>query len=176
MNFTPQLCDSRTQVTLLQRFCSWDSVMNQKKFLWKIKFSGSFPQRAELYNFLSYKHRKFSSVTQLCPTLSHSTDCSMPGFLSITNSWSLLKLMSIKLLMPSNISSSITPFFSCLQSFPASGSFPVSQFFASGGQSIGVSALASVHPVNIQDWLPLELTGLILHPLGSLLRDMHDIY
>ena len=91
------------------------------------------------------------------------------------SSWSLLKLMSIKLLKPSNISSSIIPFFSCLQSFPASGSFPVSQFFASGGQSIGVSALASVHPVNIQDWLPLELTGLIL-PLGSLLGDMHDIY
>ena len=59
------------------------------------------------------------------------------------------------------ISSSVAPFFSCLQSFPASGSFPVSQFFASGGQSIGVSASASVLPMNIQDWFPLGLTGLI---------------
>ena len=52
-------------------------------------------------------------------------------------------------------------FSSCLQSFPASGSFPVSQFFASGAQSIGASASASVHPMNIQDWFPLRLTGLI---------------
>ena len=52
------------------------------------------------------------------------------------------------------ISSSIVPFSSCLQSFPASGSFPMSQFFASDGQSIAVSASASVLPVNIQDWFP----------------------
>ena len=56
------------------------------------------------------------------------------------------------------ISSSILPF-SCLQSFPASGSFPVSQFFTSGGHSIGTSASASVLPMNIQDWFPLGLTG-----------------
>ena len=71
--------------------------------------------------------------------------------LSITNSWSLLKLMSIKLVMPSKISSSVVPFSSCLQSFPALASFPMSQFFPSGGQSIGVSASASVLPMNIQD-------------------------
>ena len=59
------------------------------------------------------------------------------------------------------ISSSVVPFFSCLQSFPASGSFPMSQFFASGGQSIGVSAPASVLPMNIQDWFPLGWTGWI---------------
>ena len=57
------------------------------------------------------------------------------------------------------ISSSLVPFSSCLQSFPASGSFPLSQFFASGGQSIGVSAWTSVLPMNIQDWLPLGWTG-----------------
>ena len=57
------------------------------------------------------------------------------------------------------ISSSVIPFYSCLQSFPASGSFPMSQFFASGGQSIGVSVSAWVLPVNIQDWYPLGLTG-----------------
>ena len=59
------------------------------------------------------------------------------------------------------ISSSVIPFSSCLQSFPASGSFSVSQFFASGGQNIGVSASASVLPMNIQDWFPLGWTGWI---------------
>ena len=59
------------------------------------------------------------------------------------------------------ISSSVTPLSSCLQSFPASGSFPMSQFFASGGQSIGASASASVLPTNTQDWLPLGWTGWI---------------
>ena len=59
------------------------------------------------------------------------------------------------------ISSCVTRFSSCLQSFPASGSFPVSQLFASGGQSIETSASASVLPMNIQGWFPLGLTGLI---------------
>ena len=59
------------------------------------------------------------------------------------------------------ISSSVVPFPSCLQSFPASGSFPMSQFFTSGGQSIGISASASVLPMNIQDWFALGLTGWI---------------
>ena len=56
---------------------------------------------------------------------------------------------------------SVIPFSSCLQSFPASGSFPMSHFFASGGQIIGPSASASVFPINIQDWFPLALPGLI---------------
>ena len=65
------------------------------------------------------------------------------------------------------ISSSVTPFSSCLQSFPASGSLPMSQFFASGDQSIGVSASTSVLPVNIQDWFPLGWIGWIsLQPKG----------
>ena len=61
----------------------------------------------------------------------------------------------------STISPSVEPFSSQLQSFPASGSFLMNQFFASSGQSIGVSASASVLPMNIQDWLPLGLTGFI---------------
>ena len=59
------------------------------------------------------------------------------------------------------ISSSVVPFSSCLWSFPASGSFPMSQLFTSGGQSIGASASASVLPVNIQNWFPLGWTGWI---------------
>ena len=70
--------------------------------------------------------------------------------LSITNSQSLLKLMSIESVMPSIISTFVVPSSYCLQYFPASGSFPVSQF-SSDSQSIGVSALASVLPMNIQE-------------------------
>ena len=69
--------------------------------------------------------------------------------LSITQSWSLLKLMSIESVMPSNHLILVIPFSSCLQSFPASGSFLMSQFFPSGGQIIGVSTSASVLPMNI---------------------------
>ena len=82
--------------------------------------------------------------------------------LSITNSQNLLKLRSIESVMPSNHLILCRPFSSHLQSFPASGFFPMSQFFTSGGQSIGVSASASVLPMNIQDWFPLRLTGLML--------------
>ena len=65
------------------------------------------------------------------------------------------------------ISSSVVPFSSCLQSFPASRSFPMSQFFISGGQSIGPSASASVLPMNIQDWFHLGWTGFLsLHSKG----------
>ena len=81
--------------------------------------------------------------------------------LSITNSWSLLKLQSIESVMPSNHLILSCSFSSCLWSFPASGSFLMSQFFASGGQTIGASASASVFPVNIQDWFLLGLTGWI---------------
>ena len=81
--------------------------------------------------------------------------------LSISNSRSPPKLMCIESVMLLAISSSVVPFSSCPQSLPASGSFPMSQFFASGGQSIGVSASASVLPMNTQDWSPLEWTGWI---------------
>ena len=75
-------------------------------------------------------------------------------------SQSSFKLTSIELVMLS-ISSSVAPFSFCLQFFPASGSFPVSWLFASGGQRIGTSASASVLPMNIQGLFPLGLTGLI---------------
>ena len=82
--------------------------------------------------------------------------------LSITNSRSLHKLMSIVSVMPSNhLILCLHPLLLCLQSFPAPGSFPMSRFFTSGGQSIGVSASASVLSMNIQDWFPLRLTSWI---------------
>ena len=108
-------------------------------------------------------------------TLCDPVDGSMQGFLPITKSQSLLKLMSIKPVMPPN-HLILHHFLLLLPSiFPASGSFPMSQFLTSGGQSIGVSALASILPVNIQDEFPLGLTGcnrpLVVHgTLKSLLQ------
>ena len=81
--------------------------------------------------------------------------------MSFTNSYSLLKLTSIEAVMHSIISSSVVPFSSCLQSFPASETFPMNQLFPSGGQSIGASPLASVFAITIQGCLPLGWTGWI---------------
>ena len=79
--------------------------------------------------------------------------------LSITNSWSLLKLMSIESVMPSNhFILCRVPFYSHLQSFLASRSFQMTQFFPSDVQSIGISASASILPMNTQDWFPLGRT------------------
>ena len=108
----------------------------------------------------------------MCPTLllfsySHMSNSVTPwtaahqASLSITISWSLLILKSIESVMPSNHLILFTSFSSCPQSFPVLGSFPMSQLFTSGGQSIGASTSASVIPKNIQGWFPLGLTGLI---------------
>ena len=78
-------------------------------------------------------------------------DCSTPGFPVLHHLLELAQTHVHSVGLPS-ISSSVLAFSSCLQSFSASGSFPVSQFFTSGGQSIGASASASVPPMNIQDW------------------------
>ena len=87
-------------------------------------------------------------------------DCSMPGFPVFHHLPELAQTQPSQWCHPT-ISSSVIPFSSCFQSFPASGSFPMSQFFTSGGQSIGVSASPSVLPMNIQDWFPLGWTGWI---------------
>ena len=120
-----------------------------------------------LYSFLSFfcLFLQFSSVQFSCSVMSDSlqphglqharppSPSPTPGVYS--DSW-----QSSQWCHPI-ISSSVVPFSSCLQSFPGSGSFPVSQFFASGGQSIGVSASASVVPMNTQVWFPLGWTGWI---------------
>ena len=102
----------------------------------------------------------FQSVQFSCSVMSDSATpwtVACQASLSFTNSWSLLKVMSIELVMPSNHFILCRPFSSRLQSFPASGSYPTSRFFASGGQNIGVSASASVFPMNSQDWILLGL-------------------
>ena len=103
---------------------------------------------------------RFTSVAQLCLTLwSHGLQHVSLPFPSPTPGACSISCPSSRW-CHSTISSSVVPFSSCPQSFPASGSFPMSQFFASGDQSIGASASASVLPMNVQDWFPLELTGL----------------
>ena len=103
----------------------------------------------------------FSSV-QLRLTLCDSMDCSTPG-LPVHHQLPDFTQTHVHwvsdAIQPSHPLSS--PFSSCLQSFPASGSFPMSPVFTSGGQSIGVSASSSVLPMNIQDWSPLGWTGWI---------------
>ena len=104
----------------------------------------------------------YCSVTKWYLTFSDPMDCSMPGFPAFTISWSLLKLLSVESMMPSNHFILLSPpFSSCPQSFPASGSFPLCPLFASGDQSFGASASAAVLPMNIQNLFPLGLTGLI---------------
>ena len=84
--------------------------------------------------------------------------------------WACSNLCSLNQWCHSTISSFVVPFSSCLQSFPASGSFQMSQFFESGGQNIRASASASVLPMNIQDWFPLGWTGWIFSQSKGLLR------
>ena len=103
---------------------------------------------------------QFSSVAQSCPTLCNSMNCSTPGLPVHHNLLEFTQTCPSSRWCHPTISSSVIPF-SCPQSLPASGSFPMSQLFAWGGQSIGVSASASVLPVNTQNWSPLGWTGWI---------------
>ena len=99
---------------------------------------------------------------QSCPTLCDPIDCSMPGFpIYHQHPEPTQTTCSLCHWCHPNISSSVVLFSSHLQSFPASGSFQISQFFPSGGQSIEVSTSASVLPLNIQYWFPLGGTGWI---------------
>ena len=122
--------------------------------------------------FITVFHRKiifsamsshFSSVQLLSRVWLFATPwtAACQASLSITNSQSLLKFMSVELEMPSNNLILCHPLLLLPSIFPSIGSCPVSQFFASGGQIIGVTASASVLPMNIQDWSPLGWTGWI---------------
>ena len=133
---------------------TWNSILNRLGIYREVL------ERKNIHRMLEMRpchtvsrYIQFSSVQSLsCVRLfatPGTTACQ--ASLSITNSQSLPKLMSIESVMPSNHLISVVPFSSCPQSFPASGSFPMSQLFASGGQSIGISASTSVLPMNTQD-------------------------
>ena len=135
----------------------WDSWLS----IWEIVTLNFYPHQFSSVQLLSRVRLFVTPWTAACQ-----------ASLSITNSWGLLKLISIELMMPSNhiilcplplppsILPSIRVFYKD-QSLQASGSFPKSQHFAWGGQSTGDSASASVLPLNIQDWFPLGWTSLI---------------
>ena len=104
---------------------------------------------------------QFSSVPQSYLTLCDPMDCSTPGYSPLLSPRVCSNSCPLSLRCHPTISSSVALFSSCPQSFPASGSFPMSQFFTTGGHIIGVSASASILPMNIQDWIPLGWTGWI---------------
>ena len=108
-----------------------------------------------------HRYRYISSVQWLSrvQVLATPWTAARQASLCITNSQSLLKLMSVESVMPSNHLILCHPLLLLPSIFPASGSFPMSQFFSSGGQSTGASTSASTLPMNIQDWFPLGLTG-----------------
>ena len=107
-----------------------------------------------------FRSVQFSSVTQSCPTLCNSMDCSTPGLPVHHQSPQFTQTRGHSVGEAIQPSDPVFPFSSHLQSFPASGSFHMSQLFTSGGESIGFSASASVLPM-IQDGFPLEWTGWI---------------
>ena len=114
-----------------------------------------------------YKLRKAKIITVIVDvqSLSHvwlcdPMDCSMTGFPGLHYLLEFVQTRPLSRWCHPTTSSSVVPFSSCSQSFPASGSFPKSQLFASGAWSIGASPLASVLPMNIQGWYPLGLTDL----------------
>ena len=131
----------------------WASFVVGILFLWRFEGCKLVP---ELTAHVSYWSSTVPVVQSLCCVWLFVTAAHQAS-LSVTIPWNLLKLMYVDSAMPSNhLILSFWP-----QSFSASESSSVSQFFASGGQSIGASASTSVLPMNIQDWVPLGLTGLI---------------
>ena len=104
---------------------------------------------------------QFSSVSQSCPTLCDPIDYRMPGFPVHHQLTEFTQTHVHWVVMPSNHLILCRPLLLLLQSFLASGSSPMSQFFTSDGQSIGISASTSVLPMNIKDWFPLGCTGWI---------------
>ena len=108
-----------------------------------------------LYRLLLFSHSVMSDSLQPHGLLHARLPCPSPSPGTCSNSCPFSQWCHPAIL------SSVVPFSSCIQSFPASGSLPVNQLFASGGQNVGASASASVPPMNIQDWFPLGLTGLI---------------
>ena len=146
---TKELYKLNNQRDTLFYILLWVLRVPRRPTLAKERFARLF---GEMDISIQFSHSVVSDSATLCTAAGQAS-------LSITNSQSLLKLKSIELVMPSNHVISVIPFSSRLQSFPASGSFPMNQLFVSVGQSIVASASASVLPMNIQDWFPLGWTG-----------------
>ena len=113
----------------------------------------------KILTMLESSFYQLSSITQSCPTLCDPMDCSTPD-LPVHHQLPELTQTHVHWVSDA-IQPSVVPFSSHPQSFPALGSFPMSQFFTSCGQSTGLSVSASVLPMNIKDWFPLGWTGVI---------------
>ena len=152
----------------------WDQWYFQ---LWTFSLSNIFKASWEIVFYL-YPHilLQFSSVQSHSRVWLFATlwTAARQGSLSITNSQSLFKLISSSHCCHPAISSFVVPVSSYFQSFPTSGSFPMSQFVVSGSQSIGVSASAPILPMDIQDWFPLWLADLISLQSKGLLKVFSD--
>ena len=154
--------------------CPWDSPGKRTgvgcHFLLQENFLTQRPNSCLLHwqvDSLLLSHQKSAyeniccSLAQSCPALCNPMDCSTTDFPVLHYAhWVCSNSCPLSQWCHPTVSSSVDPFSSCLQSFPASGSFPVSQLFASGSQSTGASASASVLSI-IQDWFPSGLTDLI---------------
>ena len=140
--------------------CQWHDVIEEWQ-IWILAHSELGLTSCQLCDLGSCELSCCCSVTKLCQTLCDPMDCRTSGF---PVHHCLLEFAQTHVhwfgdaIQPSH---SLALFSSCPQSFPASGSFPVSWLFTSGGQSIRASASASILSMNIQDWFPLGLTGLI---------------
>ena len=136
----------------------WNLVISVLKLFAKLKKIKGIYLTATFFVVLvySYGYIQFSSVQPLSRVwlLANPWIAAHQASLSINNSRSSPKLMSIESVMPSNHLILWHPVLSCLQSFPETGNFLMSQFLASGGQSVGVSVSTSGLPMNIQDWSP----------------------
>ena len=126
-----------------------------------IKFLSFTPTSMSVFSCSLFLFSWFNSVAQLCPTLCNPMDCSTPGF-HVYHQLPEFTQTDVHWVGDAIQSSSVVPFSSRLQSFPASGSFPMSQVFALGGQNIGVSASASVLPMNIRDLISFRMDWLDL--------------
>ena len=113
-----------------------------------------------------------SALAQSCPTLWDPTSCGMPGLPVHHRLLEFTQTHAYRVGDGIQPSHPVTPFCSCPQSFPASGSFQMTQLFASGGQSIAVSASASVLPMNTQDWSPTRMDWLDLLAVQGTLKSL----
>ena len=127
--------------------------------IWKQTKCPKTDEWIKMWNIYTMEH--CCSVAKLSSTPWDPMDCNVSAFSVLHYLLEFVKFMPTEQSCYLTISSCVTLFSFCLHSFPASGSFPMSWLFASGGQSIGASASSSVLPMNIQGWFPLGFIGLI---------------
>ena len=174
------ICIPNCHLKCLQRSWLWSCIKLKSyciyRWLLAVWSAITHLKATELSNLLKYiaKLSKLSrvdvtdscycccSVTKTCLTLRNLTGCSIPGFSVPHHPWSLPKIMSSELVVPSSHLILCCPFLFLPLIFPRLGSFPMSHLFTSGGQIIEASDSASDLPMNIQGWFPSRLTGLTL--------------